>query len=257
MSIQRYGLEAASRFRLNIRLHDMRAQAAASRLRTLGVIGLSLASIGAILMIWMDRVKQELLRQESSYTQGAEEGALGGAPYSHTDFRGDLIGYAKNSIALNSVRPENRVALLTLANAGTILHRGSDFSGDTPDYVKAFDVIDNDSAALIAFRELVLYATPAGKIYGLCGLYLKRSSSFSLARAHLIQSPPSLVLFKSSYDVIEERDARKLAERPEDICLKLRRVAQKVTSQPAAPADGWRSHIAKGKERDGLTGLAG
>ena len=203
----------------------MRAQAAVPYLRALVVIGLTLASIGAILLIWMGRVKQESLGQESPYTQNPED-VRGGAPYSHTDFRGDLIGYAKTSIALKAVRSESRLALLTIANAGMLLHRGSDFSGDTPDYVKAFDVIDNDPAALLAFRELALYATPAGRIYGLCGLHLKRSGSFSLARTYLIQSPRSIVLFKSSYDVIEERDARQLAERSEDICLQLGRVAQ-------------------------------
>ena len=203
-------------------MYDMRVQAAAPHLRTLGLIGFILASIGVILLIWMGRVKQELLRQESPYTQREEEELA----YMHTYFRGDLIGYTKNSLARKSVRTENRIALLTLANAVAVLHRGSNISGDTPDYVKAFDAIENDPAALLAFRELVLYATPAGRVYGLCGLYLKRSTSYSLARTHLIQAPQTLVWFRSTYDFVEQMDARELAEKPESICLKIGRAVQ-------------------------------
>ena len=200
----------------------MRVQAAAPYLRTLGLIGIILASIGVILLIWMGRVKQEVLRQESLYMQGAEEGLA----YAHAYFRGDLIGYTKNSRALKSVRTENRRALLALANAVAVFHRRSNFSGEIPDYVKAFDTLDNDPAALLAFRELVLYATPAGRVYGLCGLYFKRSGSYSLARTHLIQAPQSLVWVWSTYDVLEQMDTRKLAEKSESICLEIGRAVQ-------------------------------
>jgi hypothetical protein len=98
--------------------------------------------------------------------------------------------------------------------------------GDTPGYAKAFDAISNDPAAFLAFRELVFYATPAGKVYGLCGLYLHRPSAFSLARTHLTQSSRSLVWLKSSYDVFEEHDTHELAARPEGLCSEIGGAAQ-------------------------------
>lgn len=207
--------------------------------RKLGLIGFALASVGTLLLIpiWMYSVKQELLRQKPPSSQSPDE-ARSGIPPIQTDFRGDLIGYAKDSVALQSIRSENRVALLTLANAGAVLNRDSDFWGNTPEYVKAFDCIGEDPAALLAFRELVLNATPAGRIYGLCGLYLKRSAAFSLAREHLAQSAQSLVWYLSSYDVIEQWDTRELAERPEGICQSLEGLTRDRPANPAPPADG-------------------
>lgn len=200
----------------------MKAQAPVPSFRRLALIGLALASGGTLLLIsiWMYGVKQELLRQKLPCSQTPDK-ARDGAPYIRGYFRGDLIGYSKHSVALQLVRSENRIALLTLANAGAVLRRDSDFLGNTPDYVTAFDSIGEDPAALFAFRELVLNASPAGRIYGLCGLCLKKAVGFSLARKHLAKSSRSLVWVQASYDVFEQLDIRELAERPEGICQKV------------------------------------
>lgn len=83
----------------------MRVQAAATYFRRFGLIVFTLASIGAILLIWMHGVKHALLRQESPSTQSPQE-ERERSEYSHTDFRGDLVGYAARSVALKSVRSE-------------------------------------------------------------------------------------------------------------------------------------------------------
>ena len=215
----------------------------------LGLIGLALASVVALLLFWMRSVKHESLRHEHPYSQGMAD-ARSQEPEFRTNFRGDLIGYAKNSTALQAVHSESRVDLLTLANAGAVLHRDSDFSGNTPEYVKAFDCIAEDPAALLAFRELVANANPAGRIYGLCGLYLKRSAAFPLAREHLLRSARSLVWFQSSYDVIALRNTHEMAERPEDICRRLEG-HERSAGQPRA-CNGRLTPHAEAPERSGV-----
>jgi hypothetical protein len=212
----------------------MKGQPSISFFRKLGLIGVALVLVGALLpFIWMYSVKQELLWAAPPYSQDAEKARRGPIDI-QANFRGDLIGYAISSIALRSIRPENRVPLMTLANAEMILNRDSNFSGNTPEYLNAFDSIGKDPAALLAFRELVLNATPAGRIYGFCGLYLKRSSASSLAREHLVQSSQSLVWFKSGYDVFERRDTRELARRPEYVCRRLEKASRAAADEPRA-----------------------
>lgn len=206
--------------------------------RRFALIGLASGSAGALLLIWiwMSGVKKELLRQEPPYSQ-AQDSAKDGVLGIRGDFRGDIIGYSKHSVALQLVRSENRMALLTLANAEAVLHRDSDSFGRTPGYATAFDCMSEDPAALFAFRELALNASPAGRVYGLCGLYLKKAAGFSLASKHLARSSRSLVWFKSSYDVFERWDLRELAERPGDICPEIGGTSSRQPTKPPA-ADG-------------------
>jgi len=176
-----------------------------------------------------------------------------------------LIGYGEKSTAIHSVRSDNRLALLTLANAEQFIDRYSEFSGDTPEYVMEFDRLSRDQAALPAFRELVIQATPSGRMYGLCGLYFSHSGMFLGAQAQLLQAAPLPVWYWPSYDVVQRTSTHDLTRKPEDLCRNLgplhRRVAEIETEgsrpveggsgQPSLRADrrATGSPLAKGRDR--------
>jgi|ERR1044071_2522918 hypothetical protein len=185
-------------------------------IKSLLVPTIAITGMGVLLLGWAYSVKREVLALALHRPKASQEG-----PPRRHGFRGDLIGYGEKSVAIRSVRPDNRVALLTLANADQFIDRYSEFSENTPEYVRAFDRLSRDRAALLAFRELVSQAAPSGRVYGLCGLYFTHSGVFLRAQAQLFQTAPLPVWYWPSYDVALRSSTRDLSIDPEKVCRNL------------------------------------
>lgn len=186
------------------------------------LVVVAVAAMAVMLLVgWSYRVKQQSLA-----LQGLEDEEPGGFPeMPRIGFEGDLIYYAKRSYTLKLLRPHNREALLTLANAG---------AWGTSPYAKAFEQVMADPAARLAFKELVVEATPPGKVYGLCGLYLTQSTAFPEARARLVRAGPSRVWIQSSDDSFDVSSTSALAFRPELTCQALAARRSHDRDHPAA-----------------------
>lgn len=173
-------------------------------LRTAALIGLLVAAATGILFLgWARQVKIETLAIRHS---------------------GDMLDYVSSSSALKSLQLKNRVALVELANAFSFVDRDSGCWQCTPDgtpvFVRAFEDVASDPGALLAFQELAFKATPAGRIYGLCGLYYADSAVFPVTQARLNQTSET-VLVSQSYDVHSESSVAVLASKPDITCRAL------------------------------------
>lgn len=173
-------------------------------LRAAVPIGLLIATATGVLFLgWARQVKTETLAVRYS---------------------GDTLDYASSSSALRSLQQKNHDALVELANAVSFVDRDSGCWWCTPDgtpvYVRAFEDVASDPGALLAFQELALTATPAGRIYGLCGLYYADSAAFPGTQARLNQTSET-VLVSESYDVLREASVAVLASKPEITCRAL------------------------------------
>jgi hypothetical protein len=90
----------------------------------------------------------------------------------------DRNNFAAKSATLPRMRPENRAALLMLANADIFISDRVGASAATPSSVRAFRRPFNDPRADAAFKELISSAPLAPQLYGLCGVYLTDLDSF-------------------------------------------------------------------------------